>query len=130
MDKNELKAWIEELIANNELWKFYKHPEWIKVKEEVLKTNHYECAICRSKGKITRYDVDKNGVRHRISTVHHNQFVRKHPELALSKTYTYNGKEYINLIPVCKKCHNQLHPEKRKKGFMSNNNSFKNIERW
>lgn len=130
MDKTKLKAWIEELISSNELWKFYKHPEWLKIKEEVLKANHYECAICGSRGKITRYDVDKNGVKHRISTVHHNQFVKNHPELALSKTYIYQGKEYVNLIPVCKACHNQLHPEKRRNGFKAKRESFTNVERW
>ncbi len=127
MEKDKLKKWIEELIENNQLWKFYKSKEWIELKNEVLKENHYECAECKKKGIITRYDIDDSGQKRLLSTVHHVQFVRKHPALALSKTYTYNGKEYKNLIPVCKACHNKLHPEKSKK---KENSGFVNEERW
>lgn len=129
MKQDELKKWIEELIQQGKLWKFYKSKDWIKVKEEVLKENHYECAECRKQGKITRYDVDAEGNRKLISTVHHVQFVRKHPALALSKTYTYNGKTYTNLIPVCKACHNKLHPEKRKRKARKDD-IYVNEERW
>lgn len=80
----------------------------------MLKEQKHECQECLRQGKITRAD-----------TVHHVQFVRKWPELALSKFYVYNGKQYRNLIAVCRECHNKLHPEK----------SFKkkeplNSERW
>ena len=50
----------------------------------------------------------------RANTVHHVQFVDKHPELALSKFYIHKGKQYRNLICVCPDCHNKLHPEKHK----------------
>lgn len=129
MEKDQLKAWIEKLIAENELWKFYKSKEWIKLKEDILKENHYECAECKKHGKITRYDIDSEGNKKLLSTVHHVQFVRKHPAEALSRTYTYNGKTYQNLIPVCKACHNKLHPEKQKR-FKNSNTSFVNVERW
>ncbi len=127
MDRLFLKKWIEELISKNELWRFYKSKVWIELKNEILKENHYECAICKKQGKIIRYDIDKHGNKKLISTVHHNQFVRNHPELALSRTYWFKGKEYINLIPVCKACHNKLHPEKIKK---VNSQRFVNEERW
>lgn len=130
MKQDELKKWIEELIQQGKLWKFYKSKDWIKVKEEVLKENHYECAECKKQGKITRYDVDADGNKKLISTVHHVQFVRKHPALALSKTYTYNGKTYENLIPVCKACHNKLHPEKRKRKKCKDESKYVNEERW
>lgn len=132
MKQDELKNWIEELIREGQLWKFYKSKEWITLKEEVLKENHYECAECRKTGKITRYDVDENGNKKLISTVHHVQFVRKHPALALSKTYTFEGKTYRNLMPVCKACHNKLHPEKRRRRNRSqeNDDRYVNKERW
>lgn len=129
MDKITLKKWIEELIAKKELWRFYKSKEWITLREQVLEDNHYECAICKSHGKITRYDIDAQGNKKLITTVHHNQFVRKHPELALSRTYTFKGKEYVNLIPVCKACHNKLHPEKNK-NKQGASEHFVNEERW
>jgi 5-methylcytosine-specific restriction endonuclease McrA len=128
MDKDELKKWIENLIKKNELWRFYKSKEWIVLKEQILKENHYECAICRQQGIITRYDIDEDGNKRLLSTVHHVQYVRRHPALALSRTYTYQGKEYKNLIAVCKSCHNKLHPEKRRGA--NSGEHFVNEERW
>lgn len=128
MTQKELKAYIEKLIEDDCLWKFYKSKEWIKLKTAILQENHYECAICKKQGKITRYDIDKDGNKKLISTVHHNQYVRTHPELALSRTYTYKGKTYINLIPVCKACHNKIHDRNNKQSKKSS--GFVNEERW
>lgn len=128
MTVTELVTWIHELIQKDELWRFYKCKAWIELKNSILEENHYECAICKKQGKITRYDIDKNGNRKLISTVHHVQYVRNHPELALSRTYTYKGKVYVNLIPVCKACHNKLHPEKSAKH--SDVTHYSNEERW
>lgn len=118
MTQDKLERYINELIDKNELWRFYKSKEWMQLKEEVLQEHHYECYICRQQGKITKAD-----------TVHHNQFVRNHPRLALSKYYTYEGKEYMNLIPVCKACHNKCHPEKLK-SRNKKKDTFTNKERW
>lgn len=112
----DLVKWINELIEAKELWKFYKSKEFRHLKEEVLREQHYECQECKKRGKINKAD-----------TVHHVQFVRKYPALALSKYYTHNGKQYKNLIAVCKSCHNKLHPEKHK---IRENNKFINKERW
>lgn len=128
MNQNELKAYINKLIEDDCLWKFYKKKEWIKLKNQILKENHYECEICKKQGKITRYDVDKNGNKQLLSTVHHVQYVRTHPELALSRTYTYNGKVYVNLIPICKACHNKIHPRSNKKQNAAG--KFTNKEQW
>ena len=124
----DVKAFIEKLIRDNELWRFYKTKEWITLREKILKENNYECAECKKRGRITRYDVKPDGTKVLISTVHHVQFVRKHPELALSRYYFYKGKRYDNLIPVCKACHNRLHPEKNKNN--RNPDKFFNEERW
>ena len=115
MNSNELVKWINKLIEANELWKFYKSIEFRHLKEEVLIEQHYECQECKKKGIITK-----------ANTVHHVQFVRKHPELALSKYYTYKGKQYKNLIAVCPACHNKLHPEKSK----FKKKKILNEERW
>ena len=99
--EKELVDWIEELIDADELWKFYKSKEFRKLKEEVLREQHHECQACKEKGILTKAD-----------TVHHIQYVRNHPELALSKTYTYMGREHRNLIAICRSCHNKVHKEK------------------
>lgn len=126
ISKIKLEDYINTLIERNELWRFYKTKEWMSLKESVLKENNYECAECKRHGRITRYDTTPDGKRKLISTVHHVQFVRKHPELALSRYYYYDGKRYDNLLPVCKACHNKLHPEKRH----GKSKTFTNIERW
>lgn len=112
----ELEKWIKELDKNKEIYKFYKSPDWLKLKEEVLTEQHRECQICKQQGRYTPAD-----------TVHHIQYVKKHPRDALSKTYRYNGKEYVNLIAICKACHNQVHTEK---GFNKKHSAFTNTERW
>ena len=126
-----IEQWIRELIEKDELWKFYKSRQWIRLKESVLKAAHYECQECRAQGKITRYDIDSEGNKRLLSTVHHVMHVRDHPELALSRTYKdmETGEVKQNLIPVCKVCHNKLHPEKRRQR-QRHTDSFTNVERW
>ena len=124
------EEWIRDLIKTNELWKFYKTKEWIRLKKAILKEHHYECAECRKHGIITRYDIDKDGNKKLISTVHHVCHVKQRPDLALSRTYKdyVTGEELPNLIPVCKSCHNKLHPEKRFREAHSDH--YTNEERW
>ena len=88
----DVKAFIEKLVRDNELWRFYKTKEWITLRERILKENNYECAECKKRGRITRYDVKPDGTKVLISTVHHVQFVRKHPELALTRLLFLQGK--------------------------------------
>lgn len=107
---------IKSLPANK-IWKFYKLKEWQALRAEVLREQHNECQVCKSKGIYTPAD-----------TVHHIQFVRKHPETALDKTYIYKGKEYINLIGICKSCHNIVHTEKLEN--RRNSSIPINEERW
>lgn len=122
---NNLKEYIQDLIKRKELWRFYKTKEWIQLRDSILEKYNHECQVCRANGIITRYDVEPDGTRRLIRTVHHVQFVRKHPELALSEYYYYKGEKKKNLIPVCKACHNKLHPEKQKR-----KEHFENEERW
>ena len=123
------ESWIRELIERDELWRFYKTREWRRLKGAVLRESHYECAECRRLGKITRYDVGEDGQKRILSTVHHVMHVRDHPELALSRQYPGgDGRMHANLLPVCKACHNKLHPEKRRNGGKPE--GFMNEERW
>lgn len=115
-NQDEVSAWVSNLIHENRLEVFYNSKYWRKLRKDILKEYKSECQICKSKGFYTK-----------ANNVHHVQFVRRHPKLALSKTYTFKGKEYQNLIPVCKECHETVcHPERLK---------YKNvkpltIERW
>lgn len=118
MTPDELDKWIGKLIAEDKLYKFYKCKEWRQLSEAVMKENNYECQHCKARGfhKAAR-------------SVHHVQWVRRHPRLALSRTYEYEGVTYKNLIPLCEDCHNKEHDKSRwmikreKKGFV-------NEERW
>ena len=123
-----MTEYILQLIERDELWRFYKTKEWRSLKRRILTEHHYECAECRRLGRITRYDRDKDGRRRLISAVHHVKHVRNHPELALSRTYTDMDGVHDNLIPVCKSCHNKLHPEKHRQAVAKDR--FVNVERW
>ena len=121
---------IRALIARDELWRFYKSKDWLRLKEMVLRENHHECAECKKRGIITRYDIGRDGEKRLLSTVHHVMHVRDHPELAMSRMYRdeKTGELKVNLIPVCKRCHNKLHPEKLE--HKSCEEKFTTIERW
>lgn len=122
--------YIEDLIEKDELWRFYKTPEWKKLKQQVLIDNHYECRICRNRGVITRYDEGQDGSRTLLSTVHHINEVRKRPDLALTRYYTdHEGVSRENLIPICKNCHNDIH-HRTFHGAWKKKAGFANDERW
>lgn len=103
MTEDECSKWISNLIAINRLDKFYNSIEWRHLRKEIIEEYHGECLICKQKGFYTK-----------ANTVHHKQYVRKHPRYALSKTYVFKDKEYINLIPVCHNCHEELHGYRQK----------------
>lgn len=114
MNGTELANWIAELERRDELWKFYKSKAWMKLKEEVLREQHNECQVCLEEGRLTKAD-----------TVHHVNEVRERPDLALSKYYIdeHNNKK-LNLISICKRCHNRVHNR------FTKNEGFSNVERW
>lgn len=114
MDRKELKIWIGELIAEDKLYKFYKSKLWIKKKNEILDKFHHECLWCKERGKISRAE-----------EVHHIQFVKKYPELALDEFYTYKGQQYRNLVPLCHDCHDRAHERMKYK-----KQKYFNTERW
>jgi len=128
MIENDLVKWINELIRDGELWKFYKSEEWIRLKSRVLTEQHHECQICKRSGIVTRYDEGQDGKRKLISTVHHVNHVRAHPDLALSRYYTGRDGEWRdNLIAICKKCHNRIHDRTFAKAKKP---GYTNEERW
>lgn len=119
MNKSELVSWINKLLKEKNITKFYHSLYWQKLRREVLNEQKNKCQECLKEGRVTT-----------ANTVHHVQFVDKHPELALSKFYIYKGKQYRNLIAVCSECHNKLHPEKHRMNKSKEKDRFTNKERW
>lgn len=103
MSEEEVGIWISKLIAEDRLEEFYNSKEWRKLRKEVLAEHKGECQRCKEKGFYTA-----------ANTVHHIQYVRKHPRYALSKVYIFQGKEYKNLIPLCHDCHEEVHGYRQK----------------
>lgn len=77
---------------------FYTWSKWIRVRQQVLEIDKYECQDCK-----------KHGIYTKATTVHHNQYVRRHPEQALEIYYKFQGKQYRNLISLCHDCHENRH---------------------
>ena len=71
---------------------FYKSTKWKKKRKAILTRDGYLCQMCKRYGRRTPAE-----------TVHHIKHLDEYPELALDNR---------NLISVCSKCHNKLHPEK------------------
>ena len=96
---------------------FYVSKEWRRLRKQVLQQDKYECQICKAKGFHTK-----------ANHVHHVNYLRLHPELALETHYTDDqGEVKRNLISVCKNCHETVcHPER----LSWNVKEPLNIERW
>ena len=88
------------LVAAGREAAFYGWPEWLALREDVLKLDRYECQRCRQ---------GKHRFR-RAKIVHHVKHLRDRPDLALS---IWDGGER-QLISVCKSCHEELHPESQR----------------
>ncbi|KJF26066.1 HNH endonuclease [Clostridium aceticum] len=95
---------MQNLINTNNLHAFYTSSYWLNLREEILKDHKYECQKCKERGFYKK-----------ATHVHHVQYVKKHPRLALSKTYIFQGKEYKNLIPLCHNCHEEEHDHRQRK---------------
>ncbi len=101
----EVGRWVQSLIDQGRIHDFYVSKYWRRLRKEVLDEYKHECQVCKSKGWYKK-----------ATHVHHVQFITRHPHLALSKTYIWQGEEKQNLIPVCEWCHeNACHPERLRK---------------
>lgn len=110
-----LGSWIRELISADKLYLFYKSPEWLALRDEVMDDHHYECEKCERLGaweKDSRgrwYRSTRSRLR-RAETVHHEHEVRKEPELALTRwELDAEGNKREVLHPLCNLCHNEEH---------------------
>lgn len=88
---------LREKIETDNVDSFYHWKDWERLRKEVLRMDHYECQICKSRGRYRRADI-----------VHHVKHLKDRPDLALS---VWDGEER-QLFSVCKRCHEELHPER------------------
>lgn len=112
---SEQLLYVKRCISDNDVHRFYIWKPWLHKRIEVLELDHYECQDCKAKGIYTP-----------ATTVHHNQFLRKHPETALDIYYEYKGIRYRNLISLCHECHEKRHGYRSKK----KRDGPLTIERW
>ena len=80
---------------------FYRSPAWKSLRLQVLKLDHYECQLCKQRGRYRKAVI-----------VHHVKRLKDRPDLALS-IYDPDTKER-QLISVCKACHEREHPESQR----------------
>lgn len=90
---------LERLLHDDKAQKFYSWTEWEHLRAEVLRLDRYECQLCKAKGRYSK-----------AVLVHHVKHLRDRPDLALS---VWDGQER-QLVSVCKKCHEELHPESQR----------------
>lgn len=102
MTESEI-AYVQQCIKTD-IHGFYTWSKWLRVRQQVLEIDKHECQDCKSHGRYTK-----------ATTVHHQQFVKNHPELALEIWYTFQGKRYRNLVSLCHECHEARHGYRRKK---------------
>lgn len=78
--------------------RFYSWRAWRRRRAEVLRLDHWECQICKAKGRYRRGTI-----------VHHVKHLQDRPDLALSIWDPDTGER--QLVTVCKACHEAEHPE-------------------
>lgn len=123
MDQQTLVRWINELIEEDKLYKFYKSREFRELRTKVLDEAHHECQYCRAKGKIS------------LATIaHHEYYVRDYPQYALSQYVSDKEGKHRNLVAVCHKCHEEVHANERLYGWLKKKQEDKTNtepeERW
>ena len=65
-------AWINELISKNKLYSFYKSPEWLALRGQVMADNHNECRVCARPWEFPELCGKETAARYRrAQTVHH-----------------------------------------------------------
>lgn len=101
------------LITSGQEYQFYSWSCWLRTRAEVLKMDHYECQRCKARGRYSK-----------AVLVHHVKHLKDRPDLALS---IWDGEER-QLVSVCKKCHEELHPESQRQFFPKE--SPVTAERW
>lgn len=75
--------------------RFYGSKEWKELSDSIRKMDHNQCVLC--------------GSAKRPLIVHHVKHLKDRPDLALCLRDPDTGER--QLVTVCKRCHERLHPE-------------------
>lgn len=102
MTEHEI-TYVKRCIREN-IHRFYTWTRWKQTRKEVLELDKGECQLCKQRGIYTK-----------ATTVHHVNYVKKHPDKALNIWYTFRGKRKRNLISLCHDCHEEVHGYRKKK---------------
>ena len=94
-------AQLRALIQAGRKDVFYSWPEWQELRIDVLRLDNCECQRCKARGKFAPARI-----------VHHVQHLEVRPDLALSVWDP--DTEGRQLVSVCKRCHEELHPESQR----------------
>lgn len=89
---------LRGLIAQGREALFYYWPEWQRLRGDVLALDHFECQVCKARGRYSRATI-----------VHHVRHLKARPDLALSVWDPDSGER--QLVSVCKRCHEDAHPD-------------------
>ena len=104
------------LIEAGQADKFYTWKSWDKVREKVLKLDHYECQKCKRHGRYRKGNI-----------VHHIKHLKDRPDLAMSIFDPETGERQLET--VCKECHEEEHPESLKR-YSATERKALTEERW
>ena len=105
--QNQIEAGKEDI--------FYSCMPWMMKRAEVLRLDHFECQLCKEKGRYRKAKI-----------VHHVKHLRERPDLALS---IYDGEER-QLVSLCKQCHEKMHPEHMRQYSYGKKKEPVTVERW
>lgn len=103
MSEAQLRRLVALLNTGREnVW--YNSEPWRSTRETVLMADRYECQRCKERGRYSR-----------AVLVHHVKHLKDRPDLALSIIDPATGER--QLVSVCKRCHEELHPESQRQFF-------------
>ncbi len=106
---------LRKMIDNGNADGFYSWKPWKRLRKDVLRLDHYECQLCKANGRYSRAEI-----------VHHVKHLKDRPDLALS---IWDGEER-QLVSVCRRCHEELHPESMEGRFPAAKREAVLEERW
>ena len=95
---------IKALIDTPRAIKFLQSKPWRDKRECLFRKHNYECLLCKERGQYSRAII-----------LHHVWYKDKHPELALAEFYYSGGKPYMQLMPLCHECHEEMHGHRHTK---------------
>lgn len=93
------QAELEERCQEGAQHLFYCLAGWREKRKEVLRLDHYECQMCRERGKLTKAVI-----------VHHVKHLDERPDLAMEIFDPQSGER--QLVSLCRACHEEMHPER------------------